>query len=256
MTKEKEGFSLAKTALITGASRGIGAAIALRLAQDGFQIAINCLDEKNRDEQGLAVREECQKKGVSAECFIADVSSHEQCKGMVEQVKEHFGSLDVLINNAGITADGLMVRMKEEQYDKVIAVNQKSVFNMMKFAGAVMMRQRQGRIVNISSVAGVYGNAGQINYSASKAAIIGMTKTAAKELGPRGITVNAIAPGFIKSDMTDVLPEELKQKILTQIPLGIFGEIEDIANTAAFLCSESARYITGQVLVVSGGLMM
>lgn len=242
--------------MITGASRGIGAAIAKRLAEDGFSIAINCLDEKNRDEQGLDVMKQCQEKGVQAECFIADVSSHSQCQQMVDAVKERFGSIDVLVNNAGITADGLMVRMKEEQYDKVIAVNQKSVFNMMKFAGAVMMRQRYGRIVNISSVAGVYGNAGQVNYSASKAAIIGMTKTAAKELGPRGITANAIAPGFIKSEMTDVLPEELKQKILAQISLGYFGEISDVANAAAFLCSDAARYITGQVLVVGGGLMM
>lgn len=242
--------------MITGASRGIGAAIANRLAEDGFSIAINCLDEKNRDEQGLAVMEQCREKGVKAECFIADVSSHSECQKMVDEVKAHFGSVDVLVNNAGITADGLMVRMKEEQYDKVIAVNQKSVFNMMKFAGALMMRQRYGRIVNISSVAGVYGNAGQINYSASKAAIIGMTKTAAKELGPRGVTVNAIAPGFIKSDMTDVLPEELKQKILAQISLGYFGEISDVANAVAFLCSDAARYITGQVLVVGGGLMM
>lgn len=247
---------MAKTALITGASRGIGAAIARRLAKDGFQIAVNCLDERNRDEQGLAVAEECRALGVQAECFIADVSSHEQCRQMVEAVKAQFGSLDALVNNAGITADGLMVRMKEDQYDKVIAVNQKSVFNMMKFAGALMMRQRSGRIVNISSVAGVFGNAGQVNYSASKAAIIGMTKTAAKELGPRGITVNAVAPGFIKSDMTDVLSDELKQKILAQISLGTFGEIEDVANAAAFLCSDQARYITGQVLVVNGGLMM
>lgn len=247
---------MSKTAIITGATRGIGAAVAKKLAQDGMDVAINCLDERNRDEQGLAVAEQCRSLGVQAECFIADVSSHEACKGMVEAVKERFGSIDVLVNNAGITKDGLMVRMKEEQYDQVIAVNQKSVFNMMKFAGAVMMRQRSGRIISISSVAGLYGNPGQVNYSASKAAIVGMTLTAAKELGPRGITVNAVAPGFIKSDMTDVLPDELKQKMLQQISLGSFGEIEDIANTVSFLASEGARYITGQVLVVDGGLMM
>lgn len=247
---------MSKTAIITGATRGIGAAVAKKLAQDRMDVAINCLDERNRDEQGLAVAEQCRSLGVQAECFIADVSSHEACKGMVEAVKERFGSIDVLVNNAGITKDGLMVRMKEEQYDQVIAVNQKSVFNMMKFAGAVMMRQRSGRIISISSVAGLYGNPGQVNYSASKAAIVGMTLTAAKELGPRGITVNAVAPGFIKSDMTDVLPDELKQKMLQQISLGSFGEIEDIANTVSFLASEGARYITGQVLVVDGGLMM
>lgn len=244
------------TALITGASRGIGAAISRRLAKDGFNVAINCLDERNRDEQGLAVAEQCRAFGVEAECFIADVSSHEQCKKMVDEVKERFGTLDVAVNNAGITADGLLVRMKEEQYDKVIAVNQKSVFNIMKFAGAVMMRQRHGHIISVSSVAGLYGNPGQINYSASKAAIVGMTLTAAKELGPRGITVNAVAPGFINSDMTAVLPEDLKEKILGQISLGCFGEIEDIANTVAFLASEEARYITGQVIVIDGGMMM
>lgn len=245
-----------KTALVTGATRGIGAAIAKKLAADGFHIAVNCLDERNRDEQGLDVAEACRRAGVEAECFIADVSSHEQCKEMVDAVKKRFGALDVAVNNAGITADGLLVRMKEEQYDKVIAVNQKSVFNIMKFAGALMMHQRSGRIISVSSVAGLYGNPGQINYSASKAAIIGMTLTAAKELGPRGITVNAVAPGFIQSDMTDVLSQEYKEKILQLIPLGRFGEIEDIANTVSFLSSDAARYITGQVLVVDGGMMM
>ena len=247
---------MAKTALITGGSQGIGAAIARRLADDGMNVAINCLDEYNRDTHGEAVAAECRQRGVEAECFIADVSVHAQCDEMIKAIKERFGSLDVVVNNAGITADGLLVRMKEEQYDKVIAVNQKSVFNICKFAGAVMMRQRSGRIINVSSVAGLYGNPGQFNYSASKAAIVGMTLTAAKELGPRGITVNAVAPGFIKSAMTDVLSDELKEKILAQIPLGYFGQVEDIANTVSFLASENASYITGQVIVIDGGMMM
>lgn len=244
------------TALITGASRGIGAAIALRLAKDGFDVAINCLNEEIRSTQGEQVANACKEHGVSAECFVADVSSHGACEKMVAAVKERFGTIDVLVNNAGITADGLMVRMKEDVYDRVIAVNQKSVFNMMKFVGAVMMRQKSGSIISVSSVAGLYGNPGQINYAASKAAIVGMTLTAAKELGPRGITVNAVAPGFIKSEMTDVLPEDLKQKMLGQIALGRFGEIEEIAGAVSFFASKDARYITGQVLVIDGAIMM
>lgn len=247
---------MSKCALITGASRGIGAAIARRLAKDGMNIAINCLNDAIRESEGEAVAESCRAFGVLAECFVADVSKHDDCKEMVEAVRAHFGSVDVLVNNAGITADGLLVRMKEEQYDRVIAVNQKSVFNMTKFVGAVMMKQRSGRMVNVSSVAGLYGNPGQINYSASKAAVVGMTLTAAKELGPRGITVNAVAPGFIKSDMTDVLPDELKEKILAMIAMGRFGEIDEIASVVSFLSSEDARYVTGQVIVIDGGMMM
>lgn len=247
---------MAKVALITGASRGIGAAIARRLAGDGFSVAINCLNDEIKNTEGAQVAAECRAFGVAAECFVADVSSHEDCERMISEIKERFGSLDVAVNNAGITADGLLVRMKEEQYDRVIAVNQKSVFNIMKFAGAVMMRQRSGRIISVSSVAGLYGNPGQINYSASKAAIVGMTLTAAKELGARGITVNAVAPGFINSDMTEVLPEELKEKIMGQISLKRFGEIEEIAGAVSFLASDDARYITGQVLVIDGGMMM
>ncbi len=193
---------------------------------------------------------------VEAEIFCADVSKYSDCESMVKAVKERFGTIDALINNAGITRDGLMARMSEEQYDMVIAVNQKSVFNMMKLAGNVMIRQKQGRIVNLASVAGLYGNPGQINYSASKAAIIGMTKTAAKELGSRNINVNAVAPGFIKTPMTDKLTEEQRAKMLEAIAMKRYGEVEEIAGVVSFLCSEDSSYVTGQTIEISGGLSM
>ncbi|MDE6132643.1 MAG: beta-ketoacyl-ACP reductase, partial [Oscillospiraceae bacterium] len=232
-----------KTAIITGSSRGIGAAIALRLARDGFNIALNDLNEsmfENND-----IKEKITAQGVEAEIFCADVSKYDRCEAMVKAVKERFGSIDVLINNAGITRDGLMARMSEEQYDTVIAVNQKSVFNMLKLAGNVMIRQKQGKIVNLASVAGLYGNPGQINYSASKAAIIGMTKTAAKELGSRNINVNAVAPGFISTPMTDKLTEEQKAKMLEAIAMKRYGTVDEIAGVVSFLCSEDASYVTG-----------
>ncbi len=243
-----------KTAIITGSSRGIGAAIALRLAKDGFNIALNDLNDgmfENND-----ITEKIKEQGVQAEIFCADVSKYDQCEAMVKAVKERFGTIDVLINNAGITRDGLMARMSEEQYDTVIAVNQKSVFNMMKLAGNVMIRQKQGKIVNLASVAGLYGNPGQINYSASKAAIIGMTKTAAKELGSRNINVNAVAPGFIKTPMTDKLTDEQRAKMLEAIAMKRYGTVEEIAGVVSFLCSEDASYVTGQVIEISGGLSM
>lgn len=247
---------MAKTALITGASQGIGACIAKRLAKDGYNIAINCRGETEIENGGNQIAEQCREFGVEAECFAADVSIHSQCEAMVKAVKERFSTIDVLINNAGITKDGLMMRMSEEQYDIVIAVNQKSVFNMMKYVSAVMMKQRSGKIVNVSSVAGLHGNAGQINYSASKAAIIGMTKTASKELGSRNITVNAVAPGLIKTPMTDVLTDEQKSTIFGQISLKRFGQVEEIAGTVSFLVSDDASYITGQTIEISGGLSM
>ncbi len=247
---------MGKTALITGSSQGIGAEIAKRLAKDGFDIAVNCRSQVEVENGGNAVAAACRALGVKAECFIADVSNYSQCEEMVKSVKDTFGSIDVLVNNAGITKDGLLARMSEEAYDAVIAVNQKSVFNMMKLVSAVMIKQKSGKIINMSSVAGVFGNAGQFNYSASKAAIIGMTKTAAKELGSRGITVNAIAPGFIDTPMTQVLPENVKEQILSMIPLKRFGKTDDIANLAAFLAGEGGDYISGQVIVVSGGLSM
>ena len=247
---------MAKTALITGASQGIGACIAKTLAAAGFNIAVNCRGEQELENGGKQTAEACRAFGVEAECFLCDVSDFTACSEMVKAVKERFGSLDVLVNNAGITRDGLMARMSEEQFDLVTQVNYKSVFNMMRHASGVMIRQKSGRIINISSVAGLYGNPGQINYSAAKAGIIGMTKTAAKELGSRGITVNAVAPGFVRTPMTDVLDEKYKEAIIGNIALKRFGEPEDIANAVAFFASEQASYVTGQVLEVSGGMTM
>lgn len=241
-------------AIITGSARGIGAAIALRLAKDGYDIALNDISEVMFENNDIV--EKITAQGVKCEKFIADVSKYSDCEAMVKAVKDTFGSIDVLVNNAGITRDGLMARMAEEQYDLVISVNQKSVFNMMKLVGNVMMRQRSGRIVNLSSVAGVYGNPGQINYSASKAAIIGMTKTVAKELGSRGVTCNAVAPGFIKTPMTDKLTDEQKKAMIDLIAMKRYGEVEEIAGVVSFLASKDASYVTGQVIEISGGLMM
>lgn len=242
------------TALITGSARGIGAAIALRLAKDGYNIALNDINDKMFEDNDIV--DKIKAQGVEAEIFICDVSDYAQVETTVKAVKERFGSIDVLVNNAGITRDGLMARMSEEQYDTVIAVNQKSVFNMMKFVGNIMMRQRSGRIVNLASVAGLYGNPGQINYSATKAAIVGMTKTVAKELGSRGITCNAVAPGFIKTPMTDKLTDEQRSAMLAQISMKRYGTVDEIAGVVSFLASEDASYVTGQVIEISGGLLM
>ena len=242
------------TALITGSARGIGAAIALRLAKDGYNIALNDINEKMFEDNDIV--EKIKAQGVEAEIFICDVSNYAQVEETVKAVKARFGSIDVLVNNAGITRDGLMARMSEDQYDTVIAVNQKSVFNLMKFVGNIMMRQRSGRIVNLASVAGLYGNPGQINYSATKAAIVGMTKTVAKELGSRGVTCNAVAPGFIKTPMTDKLTDEQKSAMLAQIAMKRYGTVDEIAGVVSFLASEDASYVTGQVIEISGGLSM
>ena len=242
------------TAVITGSARGIGAAIALRLAKDGYNIALNDISEKSFEDNDIV--EKIKAQGAECEVFICDVSNYEQVEKFVKDVKARFGTIDVLVNNAGITRDGLLARMSEEQYDTVIAVNQKSVFNMCRFAGAVMMRQKSGKIINLASVAGLYGNPGQMNYSATKAAIIGMTKTVAKELGSRGITCNAVAPGFIKTPMTDKLTDEQKAAMLEQIAMKRFGEVDDIAGVVSFLASKDADYVTGQVIEISGGIMM
>lgn len=243
-------------AIITGASQGIGACIAKRLAKDGFDVVINHFPSDSDAAKASDVAKECEAFGVKAVCKAADVSKYDQCEEMVKQVKDELGSVDVLVNNAGITKDGLLVRMSEESYDAVIAVNQKSVFNMTKHCGAIMMRQKSGRIVNVSSVAGLYGNPGQFNYSASKAAIIGMTMTAAKELGSRGINVNAVAPGFIRTPMTDALTDEQKKMMLSAIAMKRYGEVEEIAGVVSFLCSKDSSYVTGQVIEISGGLSM
>lgn len=245
---------MSKTAIITGSARGIGAAIALRLAKDGFGIALNDISEKSFENNDIM--EKITALGVKCEKYIADVSSHSECESFVKKVKEDFGSIDALVNNAGITRDGLLLRMAEENYDDVIRINQKSVFNMTKFVGAVMLRQKSGKIVNLASVAGLYGNPGQMNYSASKGAVIAMTKTAAKELGSRGINVNAVAPGFIKTPMTDKLTDEQRSAMLAQIAMKRYGEPEEVASVVAFLCSDDAAYVTGQTIEISGGLSM
>lgn len=242
------------TAVITGSARGIGAAIAQRLAKDGFDIALNDISEKSFENNDIV--EKIKSFGVKCEVYIADVSDSAQVEETVKKIKEDFGTIDVLVNNAGITRDGLLARMSEENYDLVIAVNQKSVFNMMKNVAPIMMKQRSGRIINMSSVAGVHGNAGQFNYSASKAAIIGMTKSASKELGSRGINVNAIAPGFIKTPMTDQLTDQQKKAILDLIAMRRYGEVEEIAGVVSFLAGPDSSYVTGQVIEISGGLSM
>lgn len=238
-------------AVITGGSRGIGAAIAEKLAQQGHDVVINCASSVERAE---AVAEKCRAYGVRAVAKVWDVADFAACDCALKEIKEELGVPDILVNNAGITRDGLLVRMSEEQFDDVIRINLKGAFNMLRLCGAMMLRAKAGRIVNISSVSGVAGNAGQVNYSASKAGLIGMTKSAAKELGSRGITVNAVAPGFIETDMTDALPEELKEGAKKQIALGRFGKPEEIANVVAFLASDAAAYVTGQVIVTDGGM--
>lgn len=242
-----------KTAIVTGAKRGIGRAIAAALAKDGFNVALNVRNEGSVEE-ARAVMKECMAHGVDADIFTADVSKFEECAEMVKKIVTRFGSIDVLVNNAGITRDGLIARMSEEQYDEVIAANQKSVYNMIRQVTPIMMKQRQGSIINLSSVVGVRGNAGQLNYAASKAAIIGMTLSAAKELGGRGITVNAVAPGFIETDMTASLPDKVREQLAGAISLKRMGTPEDVAGAVAFLAGDKARYITGQVLCVDGGM--
>lgn len=242
------------TAVITGSARGIGAAIAQRLAKDGFDIALNDISEKSFENNDIV--DKIKAYGVKCQVYIADVSNAAQVEETVKKIKDDFGSIDVLVNNAGITRDGLLARMSEENYDLVIAVNQKSVYNMMRNVAPIMMKQRAGRIINMSSVAGLHGNAGQFNYSASKAAIIGMTKSAAKELGSRGINVNAVAPGFISTPMTDQLSDEQKKAIFDLIAMKRYGSVDEIAGVVSFLAGPDSTYVTGQTIEISGGLSM
>lgn len=242
-----------KVAVVTGASRGIGKAIALELAKTGYFVVINY---NGSEEKAMETKAQIEALGGSAKAVQCDVSNFEACEKFMKEIVEEYKTIDVLVNNAGITKDGLLMRMSEDDFMKVININLKGTFNCIRFASRYMMKQRAGRIINISSVVGVAGNAGQANYAASKAGVIGLTKSAAKELASRNITVNAIAPGFIETDMTSVLKDEIKEKSVTQIPLGHFGKAEDIAHTAAFLASDNAAYITGQVIHVDGGMVM
>ncbi|CAA3843447.1 TPA: 3-oxoacyl-[acyl-carrier-protein] reductase [Staphylococcus aureus] len=244
---------MTKSALVTGASRGIGRSIALQLAEEGYNVAVNYAGSKEKAE---AVVEEIKAKGVDSFAIQANVADADEVKAMIKEVVSQFGSLDVLVNNAGITRDNLLMRIKEQEWDDVIDTNLKGVFNCIQKATPQMLRQRSGAIINLSSVVGAVGNPGQANYVATKAGVIGLTKSAARELASRGITVNAVAPGFIVSDMTDALSDELKEQMLTQIPLARFGQDTDIANTVAFLASDKAKYITGQTIHVNGGMYM
>ena len=242
-----------KVALVTGASRGIGRAIALKLSDAGAKVAINFAGNVEKAEE---VKAEIESRGGAAMLVQGKVDNFEVVTEIVKKVVENWGTVDILVNNAGITRDDLLLKMSESEFDEVIATNLKGVFNCTKAVTKIMMKQRSGKIVNMTSVVGLIGNAGQANYAASKAGVIGFTKSAAKELAARGITVNAIAPGFIATDMTDKLPDKIKEESLKQIPLGKYGTPEDVANLAAFLVSEQAAYITGQVINVDGGMVM
>ena len=243
-----------KTAIITGGSRGLGEQIAYKLASMGANIAIVDVGDPALAE---SVCRNCETEyGVKALSYRCDVSNFSQVKDTVANIKKDFGTAHVLVNNAGITRDNIAAMMSEEDFDKVIAVNLKGAFNMIRHTSGLFIRNREGCIINISSVSGVLGNAGQANYCAAKAGVIGLTKCMARELASRGITVNAVAPGFIRTDMTDVLKDNVKEAIIATIPMKTFGETEDVANTVAFLASDAARYITGQVISVDGGMAM
>ena len=241
-----------KIAVVTGASRGIGSAIARKLADEGATVVINY---NGSEERANAVKAEIEGKGQKAVVCKCDVSDFTSCETFIQGVIKEFGRIDILVNNAGITRDGLLMKMSEEDFDQVLDTNLKGAFHTIRFASRQMLRQKSGRIINMASVVGVSGNAGQANYAASKAGVIGLTKATAKELASRGITVNAIAPGFIETEMTAVLSDKVKEATAAQIPLGTFGQPEDVANAVAFLASDEARYITGQVLHVDGGLV-
>ncbi len=240
-----------KIVLVTGAGRGIGASIARRFASEGAEVIVNY---SGNDETAQKTVDEITATGGQAQKYKCSVNDSESVKVMIDEIIKEFGRIDILVNNAGITKDGLMLRMTDEDFDRVIDVNLKGTFNCTKYVSKYMLKQKSGKIINISSVVGLSGNAGQVNYSASKAGIIGITKSAAKELSSRGITVNAVAPGYVDTDMTKVLSDNIRNEILKNIPLQRMGNVEDISNCVAFLASEDASYITGQVISVDGGM--
>lgn len=242
-----------KVALITGSAKGIGKAIALRLAKDNYNIAVNYNGSK---ELAKETANECIALGVDSIVVKADVSDNQEVKSMIDEIMDKYGRIDCLVNNSGITKDNLILRMKEEDFDSVIAINLKGTYNTIKYVSPIMLKQRFGNIINISSVAGIIGNIGQVNYAASKSGVIGITKTIAKELAPRGIRCNAVAPGFIETDMTSVLSTDVLEKIMNSIPLQKAGKPSDVANAVSFLASDESSYITGQVIKVDGGMVI
>ena len=251
------GLLTGKVALITGAARGIGKGLALKFAAEGADIAFTDLVLNDEMKAGLeATRQEIEALGVTCRAYAGNAADFNETEAVVKQIHEDFGHIDILVNNAGITKDGLMLRMTEAQWDAVLNVNLKSAFNFIHALLPIMMRQRDGRIINMSSVVGVHGNAGQPNYSASKAGMIALAKSVAQEMGSRGIRVNAIAPGFIETAMTQQLPEEVRKDWMKKIPLRRGGQVEDIANVALFLASDLSSYVSGQVIQVDGGMNM
>lgn len=242
-----------KCAVVTGATRGIGRAIVTRLASLGADIVVNY---RSSIEEANTLKEELSALGAKVLLVKADVSIEEEAKNLIEKAKDNFGKVDILVNNAGIVKDGLILRMKKEDFDQVVDVNLKGTFNCMRYVAPIMVKQRSGKIINISSIVGIIGNAGQVNYAASKAGVIAMTKSIAKELGSRGVQVNAIAPGYINTSMTESLNQKVKDEMLKMIPLKRFGMPEDVAKAVGFLASEDSDYITGQVIKVDGGMVM
>lgn len=242
-----------KIALVTGASRGIGKEIAIALAKEGAFVAVNYNGSKEKAEE---VIQEIVSFGGKAKAYQCNVSDFEEASNLIAGLIKEHERIDILVNNAGITKDNLLMKMKEEEFDQVIDINLKGTFNCMKHISRQMLKQKSGKIINISSVSGILGNVGQANYCASKAGVIGLTKSAARELASRGITVNAVAPGFIETDMTQVLSESVREQATNQIPLGRFGKVEEIANMVCFLASDKANYITGQVISIDGGMAM
>lgn len=241
-----------KVAIVTGASRGIGRAIALRLAKEGADIVVTATTFEGANK----IAEEIEQLGRKALAFALNVAEIQECVDLVKTTLEKFSRVDILVNNAGVTSDNLLIRMKEEEWDKVLDVNLKGTYNCIRASTKTLMKQRAGKIINVTSVVGIIGNAGQANYCASKAGVIGLTKSVARELAPRNIQVNAVAPGYIETDMTKDLPDDLRQTLVDAIPLGRIGRPEDVAALVSFLVSEDADYMTGQILTIDGGMVM